>query len=76
MAKGNGDFKIEKGIPITKLPGKVKYPIFEMEVGDSFFLRDANHQTISGSITHAKMKTGRNFAARMVEGGIRVWRTR
>lgn len=67
--------EIEKGIPI---PGKKTghyarvYPWYEMEVGDSVFTEKTN---LSGCFGGGRVRaSGRRFAQRKVEGGIRIWR--
>ena len=82
-------FAIEKGIPVPVRAPKVAYPLAEMEVGDSFlvpvdFTTDtpeakavakATARSVNSAVTAATKKSeGSKFAARKVEGGIRVWR--
>jgi hypothetical protein len=79
--------EIENGIPIPdrgSVGGKThsKYPFSSMAVGDSFFLPvkpgktlSQTQQSISGSIGYHTKKTGMRFVSRMVEGGVRFWRT-
>jgi hypothetical protein len=71
-------FKIEKGVPLIPRPGGrtgSKYPLDEMEVGDSFLVEGGTVKNLSCTIrAHAK-KVGGKFATRTVEGGVRVWRT-
>lgn len=73
---------IEKNIPIparsggagpeaNSLAGKLR----AMDVGDSIFLagkKQTNVVTQSGAIGRP---LGRKFATRVVEGGVRIWRT-
>ncbi len=70
--------KIDKNVPIPK-SGKgtgFKYPLGEMKVGDSFFVRDIKIETVSSSVSLYKKKSpGKNFTVRTIEGGVRVWRT-
>ena len=63
-------------IPSVSRPGrKPKYPWRTMDVGDSFFVPSKTPCKLSGSMQGAKKRLGRNFTARAVEGGVRVWRT-
>jgi hypothetical protein len=62
---------------------KAIYPFRDMAVGDSFFVPALNGRTpqqvrngITGAIAfHTKAHPGRRFASRIVEGGVRIWRT-
>jgi hypothetical protein len=62
---------------------KAMYPFGDMAVGDSFFVPVKNGRTpaqtrnsITGAISyHTKAHPGRRFVSRIVEGGVRFWRT-
>lgn len=62
---------------------KAIYPFRDMAVGDSFFVPVKNGKTpqqtrngITGAISfHTKAHPGRRFVSRIVEGGVRFWRT-
>ena len=62
---------------------KAIYPFRDMAVGDSFFVPTKNGKTpaqtrngVTGSISfHTIAHPGRRFASRLVEGGVRFWRT-
>ena len=62
---------------------KAMYPFRDMAVGDSFFVPVMNGRTpqqtrnnIVGAISfHIKAHPGRRFVSRIVEGGVRFWRT-
>ncbi len=72
------EFHIEKGIPVPKMTGagrKTKYPFDVMEVGDSFFVKDAKVKTLSRTCGSHGKRLSRKFISRTVEGGVRVWRT-
>lgn len=68
---------IDKNIPAPQLSGKKKYPLREMEVGDSFFVADrAAAYSISACVARYKPK---KFTVRKVEEkkngkGWRCWR--
>ena len=69
---------IDKGIELPSNPkGKgVLYRFYEMEVGDSAFFAGSNSK--GKEHTSARMfgkRSGKKFAARNVEGGVRIWRT-
>ena len=68
--------------------GSSKYPFASLEVGDSFFVAatpsegesqneasDRVFNSLSGSKYRAKKHLNRDFTARVVDGGVRVWRT-
>ena len=71
-------FKIEKGIPLPKQ--RIKYPLNELGVGDSFFVASCNfksteYSSITSAANYHASKTGKKFTIRSVDGGVRVWRT-
>ena len=75
-------YKVEKDVPIPEnvsRGSKSKYPWDEMEVGDSFFVADADKRkkkSISATISqHRKLnKNFGRFVTRSIDGGLRVWR--
>ena len=75
--------KIEKGIPIAPHGNtgkrKSKYPLADMEVGDSFVAKRVKRAALYSAIYSATMGKGkclgRKFTIRSTEGGFRVWRT-
>ena len=80
-------YKIDKGIPLSSYKNKSsKYPLDEMEVGDSFFVphpdaQKARQNAISHNAGQYKklpkhMPFQRHFTTRTVEGGARIWRTK
>jgi hypothetical protein len=66
-------FQIETGIPVPA--ARLKYPWDELDIEESFFVRDGNAGTISTSARNYAKKNGVRFVVRKVEGGVRVWRT-
>ena len=75
--------KVQKNIPMPDIPHNVGrpriYPWYEMEIGDSFLVPTDNarmkkHVVKTGIDKMAKK--GLIFELRVVEGGIRVWRTK
>jgi hypothetical protein len=71
--------EIEKNIPLSpRWAHQTKYPFAQMEVGDSFFVRqtEANKASVYSSIRWARDKFGFRFTAHADNdnGGVRVWR--
>ena len=70
-------YQIDKGVPmppISRGKGRLVYPWDEMEVGDSFFVKDGKVKTLSRSCGTYGKRLERKFTSRTVEGGARVWR--
>jgi len=69
-------YEIEKNVPLqgTKRGAPPKYPFGEMEVGDSFFVPGKTPKSIGASMANWARRYGVRFAARSVDGGVRVWR--
>ncbi len=75
-------YEIDERVPVPKPRlGGGKYPWGEMKVGDSFFVAvdkeppSAVQGTVSGSARAYGKKHGQKFTTRIVDGGVRVWRT-
>lgn len=51
-----------------------KYPWSQMDVGQSFFVKDVPLRSMSSTASHAGRRNGKKFIARESEGGVRVWR--
>ena len=75
--------QIEPGVPMrgyTTRPPKYRFPLAEMEVGDSFFVAyggmDAKSflQTSRSLISRFGKAYSRKYATRRLEDGFRVWR--
>ena len=70
--------KIEKNIPIPEK--RRTYPLDELDIGDSFLVQVPKEEIksarnkLSASVSNAS-KTGSKFTVRVVDGGLRVWRT-
>lgn len=68
-------FRIEKGIPLPPSRRQGKYPIAQLEVGDSFFVPDADLPKSRGQGFHS---LGKRYAFKLAikneDGGIRIWR--
>ena len=73
---------IEKGIPVPpprhgtsqSNAARTKYPWADMDIGDSFLVRDKSQNAMATTASYHAKKLGRNFRAANVEGGVRVWR--
>ena len=71
--------KIEKNVPMPSVNagGFRKYPLGDMEVGDSLLDVDATDTTSSKLRNAAKIygrRNGMRFTSRKVDEGVRVWR--
>lgn len=75
------DFPVESGVPMPKEKGRYcKYPWRVMEVGDSFFVPGAPDlnlklHRVRALISYQHSKHPEIFEVRVVDGGVRVWRT-
>lgn len=66
------EYKIEKGVPMSN---RRKYPLLEMEIGDSFHIPGIKTTKYpSGAIGYARIKLGYKFVSRKERDGIRIWR--
>jgi hypothetical protein len=67
--------EIEKGIPT---PPRSRYPLRDMEIGDSIFIPSKTSLGFSGYVASAGKQTGFKFSTRKAikDGvtGLRVWR--
>jgi hypothetical protein len=64
---------IEKNIPIPSKKTS-KYGFSQMEVGDSVFIAGKVISNVSGGYQYLIKNKGWKFTARIVEGGVRIWR--
>ena len=72
-----GQLAIDSGVPLPPpTRRRIDWPsVFaRMAPGDSFALPAGAKSSIAKAITDDKKATGREFATRLVDGGIRVWR--
>jgi hypothetical protein len=70
---------IEKSFPIpppAKIGAPKKYPLSDMEVGDSFFVKDVSgkRNPAYSSVCNYGKESGKKFTVRRSGGGVRVWR--
>jgi hypothetical protein len=71
--------EVERGVPFpsTSKVSKYRFPLGEMDIGDSFFVeaREGLFLNSARSLISRYGKTfGRRFATRVLAGGFRVWR--
>ena len=67
---------IETGIPVPRRQSpNERYPWHELEVGSSFFVPNGKLRALAAGASRMKRKMKRDYLARAVEGGVRVWRT-
>jgi hypothetical protein len=74
--------EIENGIPLPSQSRgmKRKYPIVELEVGQSFLvvcspeISRKRIMSVSSLCNRHARKTGFRYTCRVVDGGVRVWR--
>jgi hypothetical protein len=62
--------KIDKGI---ERPSRSKYPLKDLQVGDSFLL-DPNVKSIYQNVWGMGKRMGMKFSVRVTSEGARVWR--
>lgn len=70
--------EIEKGIPLPELGTgrKPKYPFKDLSVGESFLVKDKSlYNTLHSSRMYYQGKLGTKYVVRVVDNGIRVWRS-
>ena len=81
--QNNMKIQIEKGVCIPKnVTRKSKYPFREMEVGDSFFIKEKEDvkkaQRKMAAVAHmfCKKNSEYKFKTQAFETGVRVWRVK
>lgn len=70
--------KIESGIPAPTSNTRTfvaRYPWRDLEVSQSFLVTDVKFKTMQAGASLAGKRLNRKFVARIVDGGVRVWRT-
>ena len=74
-------YKIEKNIPLPRpyqnSKKEMMYPLKELEVGDSFFVRAkliGERDRIVRTLRLQKIKCGIRIATKKYEDGVRCWR--
>jgi len=77
------DFPLETGVPMPQGGpdySRYKYPWRQMQVGDSFFVPVTGNKkrklyAMKSVIFYQHEKHPEHFEVRVVDGGVRVWRT-
>lgn len=71
---------IDKKIPIPphspRSGAPRKYPLNEMNIGDSFLWPGAPSRVVSAVSWYGKRNPPAKFTVRKVDGGVRVWRVK
>lgn len=70
-------FKIETGIPIPEIGSRksgISFALRALNVGDSFFIPEKGLNYTTGFVGQIRKSTGRQFACRTIDGGVRIWR--
>jgi hypothetical protein len=67
------DIKIEKGIPAPRDRWH-KYPLMEMEVGDSIWLPKPEGDKIRKAANMHGVRHNREYVSRSTDEGVRLWR--
>jgi len=72
--------ELERGVPFPSQSlrvSKYKFPLGEMEIGDSFFVEVKTDQFLNSArslISRYGKTFSRRFATRVMDNGFRVWR--
>ena len=76
MKNTKPEFKIEKGVPMPSIRGRLKYCFEELKPTESVFLPGVRIGSVGYAIQRARLKLGDGaaFISRTENGGIRVWR--
>ena len=70
-------FEIEKNIPLPKNKQNYKYPLRELEVGESFTIPLIQKAIVAAHMSHIKHQSGKVFTLRTIDKEtVRVWRTK
>lgn len=89
MSKSNGkpktkevsvSYKIEKNVPIPPRRGRrSKYPVAELKTGESFLVPQGTFkksQSVVSTLYAAAKRAGVKVSVRIMDDGVRVWRTK
>lgn len=70
-------FKVENNIPMPEQQRNsgMTTVLGTLEIGQSFFIPKKSAGQVNNVLAYARYKFSRKFAARTVEGGVRIWRT-
>ncbi len=67
-------YKIEKNVPPPKAVRKRKWPFSELEVGDSTLILQEERNAAAKAACWYGKRSGKRFALRKVDDGVRIWR--
>ena len=67
-------YKIEKDVQLPNKSAGEKYPLSEMQVGDSFLVGDEKANAVRVAVHHRQRGLNAKFIVRKVDGGYRCWR--
>lgn len=67
-------YTIDKNVPMPGVSSLGIYPWDEMDIGDSFLIKDKKAGSIRTLAWFAGKQHGRKFSTRTVDDGVRVWR--
>lgn len=67
---------IENHVSVPRRGRRESYPFYDMRIGDSFFIEDAQNvkNARSAAWVFSKRHPGVKFSCRKSEGGWRLWR--
>lgn len=67
--------KIEKNIPLSSSKDRISWPWKDMDIGDSVLFEDDAIASKAQTNCHVYgHQSGKKFASRKVDGGVRIWR--
>lgn len=67
-------YEIAKDVPLPETRKRHNYPYEDMQVGESFWVKDGNMNALCNSNRIKGKKLGRKFVCRKENDGVRVWR--
>ncbi|MCP4410748.1 MAG: hypothetical protein GY807_24010 [Gammaproteobacteria bacterium] len=68
------DYPIEKGVPQPGRRTNNRYPLREMDVGDSFFISASEQPRVVNATSYFGSRNNRKYSCRLHGDGYRVWR--
>lgn len=70
--------KIEKGVEVPRNERGSKFPLDEMEVGDSFLVPSEMSASIRNAVAYYRFRNGKGTLITKTydDGSVRVWRTK
>lgn len=67
-------YKIERGFPIPLAARQEKYPLLDLEIGDSFLVPNEKRDLVYRAAYMCGRRHDRRFKCKTMSTGIRVWR--